>query len=813
MSFFRLLLCWMLCVAAVTASAQTLPASAGRSITVVLDDNYPPFSFRDSTGQLRGISIDTWALWQVRTGIAVNLRAMGWADAQRAMQAGQADVIDGIFATPERQKDYDFTTPAADDFLHSPPISSGHPYHAVHKGDAALLATLNTGFAQIGPVELRQIDEKWLGSRLNATSASRYGRDAVFAASVAALLVLVLMLWNLTLRQRVQAKTRVLSESLAALEQTQRDLEQALAEQRAMLNNELMGVVKIQDRKVAWASPAFEAMYGYGPGELVGKPTQPYFPSEEAYLKFAQEAYPTLRSGQVYRAQTEFLTRDGRHIWVELSGSMLASPAGAMLWTVLDVTQKRQADAARDEALSRLQKLANSVPGMVYQFVLRPDGSSYLPFASEAMRDIYRLNPQELQTDASALFAMHHPDDQAQIMASVQDSATHLTPWQLEYRVRFDDGSVRWLFGNSLPERQDDGSVLWHGFITDITERKAADERLRQLSRSVEQAPVSIVITDLQGGILYVNPTFTQQSGYTLAQALGQNPRILKSGQTPPEAYAQLWATLKQGGVWKGELHNRRKNGELFIEHAVIAPVLDASGKTSHYVAVKEDITQRKQADLALQTSLKEKVALLHEVHHRVKNNLQVITSLLRLEAGRSNQPDTRAVLKEMQGRIFAMALLHESLYRTGTFASVELGTYLKQLTTQVFRSQLGLSGEVRLVLDMAEVRVGMDQATPAGLLVNELVSNCLKHGFPDGRCGDVTVSLQPSSREGWWCLSVRDNGVGLPPDFEARRTQSLGLQLVSDLARQLGGTLDISPGPGAVFCVTFLLQVFPPSD
>ncbi|MDR3370337.1 PAS domain S-box protein [Rhodoferax sp.] len=653
----------------------------------------------------------------------------------------------------------------------------------------------------------------WLASRMDAARAVPYRRFIEFTVLIILFLVIVLMLWNLMLRQRVRAKTRSLSESLAALEKTRQDLEQALAEQRAMLNNELMGVVKVQDRKIAWASPAFEAMYGYCPGELVGKPTQPYFPSEEAYLKFAEKAYPTLMSGQVYRTQTEFLTRDGRHIWVELSGSMLATPADAMLWTVLDVTQKRQADAARDEALSRLQKLANSVPGMVYQFVLRPDGSSCLPFASEAMRDIYRVSPKDVQTDASAMFAMHHPDDRQQIMASIRKSATHLTPWQLEYRIRLSDGSERWLFGNSLPERQDDGSVLWHGFITDITERKAADDRLRQLSRSVEQAPVSIMITDLQGDILYVNPTFTHQTGYTLAEAQRQNPRILQSGLTPPEVYVELWDALCQGRVWQGELHNRRKNGELFVEQAVIAPVLDASGKTSHYVAVKKDITRRKQADLALQTSLKEKVALLHEVHHRVKNNLQVITSLLRLEAGRSDQPETRAVLKDMQGRIFAMALLHESLYRTGIFASVELGSYLKQLATQAFRSQTGLYGEVRLVLDVSEVQVAMDQAAPCGLLVNELVSNSLKHGFPAGRSGELVVSSQPSSQAGWWCLTVRDNGVGLPDDFEARRAQSLGLQLVSDLARQLDGKLDIGPGPGAVFSVTFCLQVFPPTD
>jgi two-component sensor histidine kinase len=207
---------------------------------------------------------------------------------------------------------------------------------------------------------------------------------------------------------------------------------------------------------------------------------------------------------------------------------------------------------------------------------------------------------------------------------------------------------------------------------------------------------------------------------------------------------------------------------------------------------------------------LKEKVALLNEVHHRVKNNLQVITSLLRLEAGRSSQPDTQTVLKEMQGRIRAMALLHETLYRSGTFASVDLGAYLKQLTTQAFRAQS--NGLVRLNLMLDPVQVSMDVATPCGLLVNELITNALKHAFVRGQTGELRIELNglpaTNDQSTRWCLQVRDNGVGLPADFEERRTHSLGLQLVSDLAQQIGGALEVvsEPGSGSVFSVSFAL-------
>ncbi|MBP9148267.1 MAG: PAS domain S-box protein [Rhodoferax sp.] len=890
----RLILAGVLWALSALVWAQApAPQEPLRSITVVLDDNYPPYISRDSKGELQGILKDYWALWQQRTGIGVNLQAMDWALAQRRMQAHQADVIDTMFQTPERQQTLDFTPPyaridvaiffhrsisgivdtsslrgftvgvkdgdacidtlgttpdvqlkrypsytgvidaaqsgeirvfcmdeppavyllnqrgLADSYRQSAPIASGEFHRAVHKGNTHLMAALAQGFALISPDEIRVIEEKWLGTRVKTTRQSPYVRYLGYGALAASALTLMMFLWNLSLRRKVQQKTRSLTESLEALSQTRQVLEHALVEQKAMLDNDMVGIVKVRNRVVMWANRAFENIFGFGPGELAGTPTSMYYTSMASYFKLAAEAYPVMAAGEVYRTEAEFVRRDGQRIWVELSGAMLNAAQGDSLWIFADVSEHRSLNVGREEALTRLRKMADRVPGVLYQYLLRPDGTSCFPFASEWIRRIYQISPQEAAVDASGAFAAIHPDDAQAVLESIQESARALTPWQHEYRARFADGSVHWLYGNSLPERLDDGSVLWHGFITDITERKAADERLRQLSRSVEQAPLSIVITDLQGDILYVNPSFTRHTGYTLDEVLGHNPRILKSGQTPQQTYLCLWDTLCSGAVWEGELYNRRKNGEMFIEHAVIAPVLDAQGKTSHYVAVKEDITERKGAEQALQASLHEKVALLNEVHHRVKNNLQVISSLLRLEASRCTEPATKDVLKEMQGRILTMALLHETLYRVGRFASVDLGAYLKQLATQTFRAQSSQSTTVRLSLDVAEVQVVMDQATPCGLLVNELLSNCLKHAFPDGRTGEVQVRSQPDVQAGSWMVQVRDNGIGLPPDFELRGRQSLGLQLVSDLARQLDGSLQVASSGGASFTVVFpLVQI-----
>ena len=216
------------------------------------------------------------------------------------------------------------------------------------------------------------------------------------------------------------------------------------------------------------------------------------------------------------------------------------------------------------------------------------------------------------------------------------------------------------------------------------------------------------------------------------------------------------------------------------------------------------------QANERLETLVRDKVALLQEVHHRVKNNLQVITSLLRLEAGRSVQADTIAVLGDMQGRIRSMALLHETLYRSGEFASINLGAYLKNLAMQAHRTLSTPGSNVRLELDLSSVTVSLDQATPCGLLVNELISNSLKHGFPAGLSGELRVELHALKESKQAMLRVSDTGVGLPPDFDDRQRQSLGLQLVTALTHQLGGTLQTGPAPLATFSVIFPCEPAP---
>lgn len=255
-------------------------------------------------------------------------------------------------------------------------------------------------------------------------------------------------------------------------------IEQLLDEQRAILASDLVGIVKVEHRTIQWSNAALNRMLGYAEGELNGRPTRELYPSHAAYAAFSQDELVRLQSGETVRRDIQFLRKDGRIGWYALRTSALRPGGGEFIGMVSDISERVQAQMALQESLHRLQMISNQVPGMVYQYQMRPDGHGSLPYVSDAIREIYRVSPQEALADAGKLFESIHPDDLPGVLASIQRSAKDLSRWNHEYRLRFTDGVERWLLGSSIPQRDADGSVTWHGVVTDITQRKAIEEEL-----------------------------------------------------------------------------------------------------------------------------------------------------------------------------------------------------------------------------------------------------------------------------------------------------------------------------------------------
>jgi PAS domain S-box-containing protein len=359
-------------------------------------------------------------------------------------------------------------------------------------------------------------------------------------------------------------------------------------------------------------NPAMARLFGLSdPAQAVGKSDADFFAAAHARKALADEQ-EIIRTGQPLLDLEEKATwPDGAESWVLTSKLPLRDGAGRLIGTCgisSDITKRKQAEAEREEALDRLQKIASQVPGVVYQFRLRPDGTACLPYASDGLCEIYRVSPEEVRENASKLFVRHHPDDNDGIVASIQQSAQDLTPWHHEYRVKFDDGTERWLFGNALPQREAGGSILWHGFITDITARKQAEAALRESEEKyrllVENAREAIYVVQ-QGVIQFANRLALDLSGQREAGLVGRS--ILDF--IPPEDRAEVEAhhqRLLRDEITESQREYRlRGQGGALLWLSVNAVRILWNGQPAT-LNFASDITERKRADEQIQQQLDE---------------------------------------------------------------------------------------------------------------------------------------------------------------------------------------------------------------
>lgn len=255
-----------------------------------------------------------------------------------------------------------------------------------------------------------------------------------------------------------------------------------------------------------------------------------------------------------------------------------------------------EARAAEHSFNQRLRVIVSQIPGVVFQYRIGADGRHSLPFVSDAAREVWGLAPDGLASDSAALLAMLEDDDRAAFLASLSASASTLGPWHLECRIAHPRRGIRWLHMDAIPDAGADGSLTWQGFAMDITDAKEAESELR-IAAATFETQEGIFITDARERIVRVNQAFTTMTGYLPREAIGQTPRLLRSGRHDAEFYRRLHEGLARDGFWQGEIWNRRKCGEVFAEWVTISAVRDRTGRVTHYVAAFSDITEHKRAE------------------------------------------------------------------------------------------------------------------------------------------------------------------------------------------------------------------------
>jgi len=342
--------------------------------------------------------------------------------------------------------------------------------------------------------------------------------------------------------------------------------------------------------------------------------------------------------------------------------------------------------------------------------------------------------------------------------------------------------------------------------IVSALHRKGAEYAIReselQYRTLIETSPDTIALLDSGFVIRMINPHGVAMAGVRTGADLIGRSALQLIAERDHTVIATLRADLQRRRIIKDvKLHLVRRDGREFPAEISAAYTGPAEAETPGIIVIVRDVTERNNAEAQIRQSLREKEVLLKEVHHRVKNNMQVISSLLSLQGDKITDPAALTSFRNSQNRVRSMALVHEKLYRSESLASIDFSEYVEDLMASLKQSYMLADIDVKVQTD--DLRLGVDTAIPCGLILNELVSNALKHAFKGRDRGTVNVRINRNGH-GETTVRVQDDGTGLPPDFDLRQSGSLGMQLVSMLTEQIGGTLSVHVNGGTTFAITF---------
>jgi len=338
--------------------------------------------------------------------------------------------------------------------------------------------------------------------------------------------------------------------------------------------------------------------------------------------------------------------------------------------------------------------------------------------------------------------------------------------------------------------------------ITDTTERKQTEEQLRLLSSAVEQSTEGIAVSDLKGNLVFVNNAFATVYGYTSKELVGKHLSIFHTPEQMPSVEAAN-QQIQETGEFSGEIWHIRRDGTVFPGLMHNSLLRDNEGNPVGMIGTLRDITARKQAEEQIEAALKEKEVLLQEIHHRVKNNLQIISSLLDMSSLRTHDQQAISLLTDARSRIHIMALIHSQLYQSKRFDQIDMQSHIRELVGYLSAAYAARK-RITPVVEVSGVCLSLTQAIPCALVLNELISNAFKHAFTEEQEGTLEITMRQSP-EGPIVLRIKDNGVGIRDDIDMYHTNTLGLKLVRRLVqKQLRGEIQVNRDTGTEFIIIF---------
>lgn len=548
-----------------------------------------------------------------------------------------------------------------------------------------------------------------------------------------------------------------------------------------------------------------EEYFGHPGSELIGKNDYEFFPKNEADF-FTQKDRKVLESGELLDIPEETIeTKKLGPRLLHTKKIPINDKKGNpqyLLGISEDITERKRIENQVKKAEKELQKSEKRYRELVdYSLVAMYETTldGEILFANDAMVKMFDYESVEDLKAVNIVNLYKNAEDWEKFLLNLKKHE-NLTQYEVDIVNR--SGKT---FNALINAHLIDNHIT--GMIIDISKVKRAEDALRESElryRTLfESDPDYTMLISSDGVLLDVNPAAEQITGFSKEELVGKN--FINLGIFPKDELVLLKKHFPQ--ILHGDINTYEgriidKDGLIRWVHNSFTPVM-RDNEIDYMLIIGSDITERKYAEEEIKASLKDKEILLKEIHHRVKNNLQIISSLLELqETFVIEDPTAVNVLHESQNRVQSMALIHEMLYQSKDLSHISFLDYIMNLVSNLFTSY-GEKMNIKLTYNIADTFFNIETSIPLGLIISELVSNSLKYAFPDGKTGEITTSLQCDNTR--FELIISDNGIGLPEDIDIRNIKSsLGLQLVNSLVNQLDGTIKLDRSQGTKYTIKF---------
>ncbi|MEH2082527.1 MAG: PAS domain S-box protein [Nostoc sp.] len=588
--------------------------------------------------------------------------------------------------------------------------------------------------------------------------------------------------------------------------QAEAALQESEARFQAFMNNSpVLAWITDTDGRVLYLNQTYLRTFKLQPEQVIGQSISDLYPDEIARQHF-EHIRTVIETNQVIEAIDVAPRPDGtlgeflvyKFLILGLSEQKLVGRVA------IDITERK----ILERELAHKQKLLDTFINNAPVGITIMDRELRYSLINEALAEINGIpaaahigkTPWEIVPDIA--------QKQEQVFRHILTTGEPILDLEISGETPKIPGVIRTWLASYFPIQSEANQPISIGVVVvEISDRKRAEQMLElQAVITRNMAEGICLVRAIDGVFVYANPKFEQMFGYDLGELIGQHVSIVNYGNennTPKDVSQEICTAILERSEATYEVHNIKKDGTPFWCSAT-ASVFEHPEYGSVLVAIQQDITEQKQAEEKIKASLKEKEVLLKEIHHRVKNNLGIVSSLLQMQCRRTQDPVVTAILRDSQNRIASIALVHEKLYRSEDLADIDFAQYIPDLTTHLFDSYNVSSSQIQLNIQVDNASLDIETAIPCGLIINELVSNALKYAFIGNHEGKIEVKFYQKF-ESTLTLIIRDNGVGLPENFDSKKTKTLGITLVQGLVKQLRGKLEINSQQGTEFEITFI--------